>query len=247
MKVNILKGNVIYIEDAFPLAKDFVEAIENNTNTVIPKWDEWLEGHAENGTWVITHNKGWVKKINWDYYINYNRWPLKHVDKDYDEDHLNSYEIIKMIDEPYKEVLKVWAEITNNEVPDIITKNYTIKKYKTSETFGPHTDNDHNGGIHPHDWTALVYLNDDYEGGKLEFNDLGYSISPKAGSVVFFSTDEVHTGHTVTSGNKYFIFFYIHSKFKYSHAICESYTNVVSNLMAESQIDFSDLFPTVQT
>lgn len=49
MKITELDGGVIYIEDAFPLHKEFLEAINKedvhiNTNNIIPEWSEWGDG-----------------------------------------------------------------------------------------------------------------------------------------------------------------------------------------------------------
>lgn len=40
---------------------------------------------------------------------------------------------------------------------------------------------------------ALLYLNDDYEGGELDFSNLGFSIKPPAGSVLTFPSTEKWT------------------------------------------------------
>ena len=139
-----------------------------------------------------------------------------------------------MIDEPYQKALEVWSQKTANLKVDLITKNYTIKKYNTLQMIPKHSDRDHNKDFNTFDWTALIYLNDDYTGGKLEFNNLGYSITPTAGSIVFFSSDEVHTAHQVLSGNKYFIFLYIHSHVGYTHAIGEKFYETVQNILKTS-------------
>ena len=40
---------------------------------------------------------------------------------------------------------------------------------------------------------ALLYLNDDYEGGELDFSNLGFAIKPPAGSVLTFPSTEKWT------------------------------------------------------
>ncbi len=39
------------------------------------------------------------------------------------------------------------------------------------------------------DWSGLLYLNDDYEGGLLEFPQENFSIKPKPGTFIFFKGD----------------------------------------------------------
>jgi hypothetical protein len=140
MKVNELKGGVIYIEDAFPLSKEFLQAIEDNSDNkniknVIPPWRKWFDGYQINGVWTPVYKKGLVKDIDWDRTINKNNslWPKINVDPEYSQEHLEAYNILKMIDEPYQKALNVWSEKTGNPKVELITKNYTIKKYDTSQ------------------------------------------------------------------------------------------------------------------
>lgn len=237
MKINELDGGVIYIEGAFPLHKEFIEAIEKNNenkdiNNVIPPWEKWLDGQHIDGVWTPVHERGFVKNIDWDYTINEQnvRWPRIDVGIDYSKEHSQAYDILKMIDEPYKKALEVWSEKTGNPKVNLITKNYTIKKYNTSQMIPAHSDRDHDHEFNTFDWTALIYLNDEYTGGKLKFNNLGYSIKPTAGSIVFFSSDEVHTANQVLSGNKYFIFLYIQGKVGFSHSVNERFIDTVKRL-----------------
>jgi hypothetical protein len=237
VKINELAGEVIYIEDAFPLHKEFLKAIEENNenkeiNGIIPPWSKWVDGYNIDGVWTKVYERGLVKDLDWDYSVNENnrRWPRVEIDPDYSKAHSKAYSILEMIDKPYRQALDVWSEKTGNSKVSLISKNYTIKKYDTGGHIGAHSDRDHDKDFNTYDWTALVYLNEDYDGGELEFNKLGYTIKPKAGSIIFFSTDEVHTAHPVISGNKYFIFFYIHSDVGYTHAIGEEFKTTVDKL-----------------
>lgn len=233
MKVTELSGGIIYIEDAIPLHKEFMEAISQEdigekTNFIIPGWSVWRDGQPINGVWTETKVTGLKKNIDWDYSINNKNgmWPRINVGKDYSPEHSVAYDIIKMIDEPYKKALDIWCEKTGNSALDWVTKNYTIKKYDKGKSIGRHTDRDNNKEFNTFDWTALIYLNDDFTGGDVFFNDLGHKISPKAGSILFFPTDEFHEAEAV-SGNKCFIFLYIQSKYNFSHAIDENFSETV--------------------
>jgi hypothetical protein len=238
MKITEFPNNILYIEDAIPLAKEFLKAIEYNDdnemiNKIIPKWDNWMDGYPEGEVWIPTADRGYLKNIDWDYTINHNngKWPRTIVGPDYSPEHAEAYKILKMIDEPFKDALDVWCEKTNNKI-DFVTKNYIIKKYKNGQHITTHTDRDHNHDHNTYDWTALIYLNDDYEGGSVLFNDLGLEIKPSAGSILFFSTDEVHTANTVI-GNKSFMFFYIQSKYNFVHSITEHYHEMIKNIIKD--------------
>jgi predicted 2-oxoglutarate/Fe(II)-dependent dioxygenase YbiX len=50
-----------------------------------------------------------------------------------------------------------------------------------------------------------MYLNDNYEGGEIEFVNSGIKIKPEAGSIIFFPSNflYVHEVHPITSGFRY--------------------------------------------
>jgi hypothetical protein len=80
----------------------------------------------------------------------------------------------------------------------------TFLKYFKNTFLGPHTDAQSDPGLHI---SCVVYLNDDYDGGELKFNNHNISIKPSAGSIfVFPSTDPfVHQSMPVKNGHKYLI------------------------------------------
>lgn len=55
------------------------------------------------------------------------------------------------------------------------------------------------------DFSMLIYLNDDYEGGGLNFNGLNYSYQPKKGDLVIFPSNHVfsHESVPINKGTKY--------------------------------------------
>lgn len=61
-----------------------------------------------------------------------------------------------------------------------------------------HTDNSN-------EFTAIIYLNDNYEGGELNFPDLNLSIKPIKGSVILWPGSITHSISTVVSGTRYTI------------------------------------------
>jgi len=246
MKITELSGGIIYIEDAIPLHKEFLEAISQEdiakkTNYIIPEWSTWSDGEPINDVWTETTVNGLKKNIDWDYSINNKNsmWPRIAVDQNYSTGHSVAYDIIKMIDKPYKKALNIWCEKTGNANIDLVTKNYTIKQYTEGAYIAAHTDRDNNHDQNTFDWTALIYLNDDFIGGDVVFNDLGHRISPKAGSILFFPTDLVHTAEKV-DGKKCFIFLYIQSKHNFSHAIDEKFLETVNHINDYRRHSFSN-------
>lgn len=85
-------------------------------------------------------------------------------------------------------------------------EDYSVLKYEGST--GDHYDAHYDGGPLNNRWiSAIIYLNDDYEGGELEYVHFGVKIKPKAGSVLVFPSNYAysHIAHSVTSGTKYAI------------------------------------------
>lgn len=62
---------------------------------------------------------------------------------------------------------------------------YIYLKYEDSDKFDWHIDD---GKKYPRTVSVSAYLNDDYEGGEIEFDHFGISHKPSAGDVVVFSS-----------------------------------------------------------
>jgi len=79
---------------------------------------------------------------------------------------------------------------------------FRISRYCEGEHFDWHRD-----GMYVNDdgecsiYSLIIYLNDDFEGGELEFSE-NVLFKPLQGSGVLFPHDMLHTGHAVTSGTK---------------------------------------------
>jgi prolyl 4-hydroxylase len=88
-------------------------------------------------------------------------------------------------------------------------------KYNVGDQFKKHFDYFNTGKkiIDENDRiaTALLYLNDDYEGGETDFPVLGFTVKPRKGSVLYWQYDytskinanTLHAGLPVTKGTKY--------------------------------------------
>lgn len=89
-----------------------------------------------------------------------------------------------------------------------------ILRYRAGGRYDPHADADdidqQTGQwvrVHDRDISVLLYLNDDYEGGKISFESIGFSIQPKAGMLLAFPSDYryLHAAQPTTSGIRYVI------------------------------------------
>lgn len=82
-------------------------------------------------------------------------------------------------------------------------EQFSILKYSGGQEYKPHAD----GGTTyvPRQISAVCYLNDDYDGGELEFPYFGIKIKPEPGMLILFPSNfaYAHAALPVTSGNKY--------------------------------------------
>jgi 2OG-Fe(II) oxygenase superfamily len=104
-------------------------------------------------------------------------------------------EIFSLVSKCIEEYTKRYDVIVNND------EGYQILRYGEGHYYKKHIDQAANNRR----VSFLLYLNDDYEGGELNFPELNVCIKPKANSVVMFPSDfnYVHESLTVKSGTKY--------------------------------------------
>jgi hypothetical protein len=100
-----------------------------------------------------------------------------------------------------KEVLPVIDDYADEfRIKEFATgENWQILKYGEGQHFGDHADDAKN---YPRTFSISFYLNDDYEGGEIEFPRLGIKVKPKANQAIVFPANYVynHIVHPVTSG-----------------------------------------------
>jgi Rps23 Pro-64 3,4-dihydroxylase Tpa1-like proline 4-hydroxylase len=87
-------------------------------------------------------------------------------------------------------------------IEKIISGAYILLKYEQSDKFDWHIDD---GGKYPRTVSVSAYLNNEYEGGELEFNHFGISHKPEKGDIVLFNSSftYMHRVNPVTSGTRY--------------------------------------------
>lgn len=97
----------------------------------------------------------------------------------------------------YKEIFKIEENI-------YIGEPYILLRYLKGNSFAQHYD----GGTQTKRCvSAVFYLNDNYDGGEIEFTNFNLKIKPKAGTLILFPSNYAykHTAHPVISGIKYSI------------------------------------------
>ena len=81
-------------------------------------------------------------------------------------------------------------------------EHYQILRYNANQHYSAHYDGPTQFG---RCISAICYLNDDYEGGELEFVNFKLKIKPLAGMMILFPSNfaYTHIAHPVLSGTKY--------------------------------------------
>lgn len=242
MKIHELADNIIYMEDALPRAAEFIQQIEHNNtnpeiNEVIPPWESWSDGYpvrVSETEWVQVipdtddAHRGDAKHIDWDLTVNGGNgfWPRRKISNDHTPAHSMAYEIISLIEDDYISAVSAWAEMTNNEMPEYVSRNYCIRRYRTGAAMGMHIDRNVDNPETTMDWTALLYLNDDYGGGEIAFDNSDISLKPSAGSILFLPCLAAHECKVITSGRKYYVFMFMHTKTKLNTSLGEPYESL---------------------
>jgi hypothetical protein len=81
-------------------------------------------------------------------------------------------------------------------------KNNTLLRYRSGQKFNFHNDW---GPLNNRLISYLIYLNDDYSGGEIDFKNIGIKFKPKANSMVIFPSNFLfsHEALPIESGEKF--------------------------------------------
>jgi predicted 2-oxoglutarate/Fe(II)-dependent dioxygenase YbiX len=101
---------------------------------------------------------------------------------------------------------------TKHDIENLFHEPYNMLKYSTGQEYKAHADGE---TITGRSVSAIVYLNEDYEGGEVEFVNYGIKIKPKTGMLLLFPSNYAyrHIAHPVTSGTKYALVTWIKDRF----------------------------------
>lgn len=112
--------------------------------------------------------------------------------------------ILKESSQKYKSFFRIGENILEKQ-------DFQLLRYQSGEYFNAHYD----GGTGScRVISSILYLNDDYEGGEIEFTNFGIKIKPKAGMLLLFPSNYAYThiAYPVTSGTKYAIVTWLHDR-----------------------------------
>jgi hypothetical protein len=129
-------------------------------------------------------------------------------DLKYKRDHVGKYiedsEVLKncydLVNVSLDKTLRHYESLWNFNIK--YKEAFNFVKYLPGEYFKIHADH---GPYYTCTVSAVVYLNDDYEGGEIEFPRHGVTLKPQAGDIILFPSNFVyeHASLNIKSGTKY--------------------------------------------
>lgn len=197
-KYEILDLGLIYYKDIILEPSRIINKIEyldyrykvdsiNENQTSVRPWQPWIN---ENGSDEVFCYQKFIPQV-------------KHIREDDifkdDQKYISSllFGGLDMALKHYSTELYPFAEknIKSRE------KTMHVLRYDKAGHLPAHQDQ----GISTRVLSVLLYLNDDYEGGEIEFKNSNIKLKPQAGSILFFPSNflYVHEVHPVTKGPRY--------------------------------------------
>jgi prolyl 4-hydroxylase len=85
-----------------------------------------------------------------------------------------------------------------------VNERFRCYRYQPGQRFAPHYDGAFTrNSSERSELTFMVYLNDDFTGGKTAFLDFSVTVAPRTGTALLFQHFTLHEGCTIESGIKY--------------------------------------------
>lgn len=185
---NIVNNPADLINKIEELESKYLSNPENMKKTSVRPWTPWTYGEGENKT-----------TFNMQKFIPQAR-DLSPNDVYYNEQKHISSELFNALDitlDHYSRELYPFA------AKNIKSREHTMHLLRYDKT--GHLPAHQDQGISSRVLSVLLYLNDDYEGGEIEFIHSNLKFKPEAGSVLFFPSNflYVHEVYPVTKGPRY--------------------------------------------
>lgn len=205
MKHEVLDLGLVYYTEVFDNHKDLVEKIES------------MMFRIEAGE----HGDNLIQAEGWD------AWWDSHMDKPFNYKRPifrkesvapNGYyakELLEISDIVYTALDKAFEHYATVIYP--FAKN-NIKSEEFGDGILKYVDSGHLPAHHDHGVSSrvlstVIYLNDNYDGGEIEFQQSGVRIKPEAGSIIFFPSNflYIHEVMPVSNGIRYAIPHWYHN------------------------------------
>jgi Rps23 Pro-64 3,4-dihydroxylase Tpa1-like proline 4-hydroxylase len=185
---NVIKEPGQIIEDLNSLDKRYENKEHGTSFTNIKPWKPWQNESAKT-----------METFCWQKFL-----PPRHAIKPSDYYFNEQLSISKKL---YESLDFATNHYANTLYPfcgkNIKNREFSIHllRYEVGGFLPAHIDH----GISSRILSTVSYLNDDYEGGEIEFQNSKIKIKPPAGSIIFFPSNflYVHEVYPITSGSRY--------------------------------------------
>lgn len=191
----VLDLGLVYYKNVIPDPQSIIDTVNNvdkrflagdhgDSHTEVKAWNAWTYGDMT---------------FNWQKFFpeSKNISPQDYYGKEMKEVADVLYSSLDKAFDHYSNVLYPFAakNIKNRE------ESIHLLKYEHGGHLPAHQDQ----GVSSRVLSSVMYLNDNYEGGEIEFKQSGVSIKPEAGSIIFFPSNflYVHEVYPITSGSRY--------------------------------------------
>jgi predicted 2-oxoglutarate/Fe(II)-dependent dioxygenase YbiX len=186
-------GCIDIFENAWPNPKETIEAIEAECSN-LDSGVNWAK--------ATTLGHGTNQSIRTNYHMGITAFANELNNPLTQNIHNQTYLLLLAAAIPYAK---------KHDIDQMYHEGYNMLKYSGGQEYKAHKDGDTSSGRAV---SAIIYLNDDYEGGHVEFVNFGVKIKPKPGMLLLFPSNYAYThiAHPVTSGTKYAIVTWIHDR-----------------------------------
>ena len=196
MDYEILDLGLVYYKNIIPEPQILIDKIENlgqrflanehgiESSTIVRDWNPWSYG---------------------DMIFNYQKFFPEA--KDVPDTDYYAKEMKEIADILYGSLEKAFRHYSNIIYPfaakNIKSREHSIHLLKYG--VGGHLPAHQDQGISSRVLSSVMYLNDNYVGGEIEFKNSGVKIRPEAGSIIFFPSNflYVHEVYPITEGYRY--------------------------------------------
>jgi len=118
-------------------------------------------------------------------------------------------QVKEIVDYIHNKIISACSKFYNE--PTIYLEFSNLVYWGAGMKLEPHADNfwinePQKPHYSPHrDYSSVLYLNDDFEGGETYFPDYNYCITPKTGKLIIFKSgaEHIHGVKEITSGKRY--------------------------------------------
>jgi len=180
-------GCIEIFENAWPNPQETVAMVEQRTSdgTRDTRWEK-----------ATTFGGGQFQNIRTNKHLDITHYAKLYDDSVFQNIHNQFYTLLLATTLGYSKRNKIDEDLWHED--------YNLLKYSDNQSYGCHYDGMTSTGRVV---SAICYLNNDYEGGELEFPHFNLTIKPQPGMLLLFPSNfaYAHVAHPIKSGTKYAI------------------------------------------